>query len=217
MVKKAKAHQLYKQFGALLVQNVNFSAGTSDIVRTGGYGQEWENLNPAGQLQTWVNRQYIDLAGWTREDLTLFTQAVDIQNGFQPLLSSGITNLFYHDYITTRRMTDEECQAIGGDRPAFLTSSLDLMQCIYGEWHTWSNSSEVGTAVNTARDTFGSGNATAMDKLHITRVVCAFGAGTAEGFSVYDANYVIGAVTKEEKDLVHMERLRRSYVTQGEL
>jgi len=213
MSTKTKAHQLYKAIGNIYVGDINFSTDSATIVQ----GQNWEIIQEGTNLQTFVWRGYIDISGWSREDLTLFTQSVDIQRSMQPLMSAGIVTVIEYDYLTTRRMTNDEVGPIGLGRPCFLTSTPDLMECIYGEWHTWSNSSEVGTAVNTARDTFGSGNATAMDKLHITRVITPLGGGTTEGFTIYDVNYVIGAVTKEEKDLVHLERMRRSYILQGEV
>jgi len=209
-----KVHQLYKQIDHVGVANINFPSQTSDIIT----GDNWEIvIVPTGTLQTWVYRGYIDLAGWTKEDLTLFTQAVDVQNALPPTLSPGIVKLNIQDYVTTRRLTDAECGPEFSPKAGFHDSTMDLMQVVYGEWRSWSNSSEVGTAVSTSGDTFGSGNPTAMDKLHITRVISVLQSGDDDGFSVPAANYVIGAVTKEEKDLVYLERLRRSYVLQGEI
>ena len=214
MAKKVKAHQLYKQIDQLQVTAINFASQSSTVT-----GNNWERVVvPGGTLQTWVYRGYIDLAGWTREDLTLFTQAVDVQNAIAPVLSADIDTCYIQDYVTTRRMTDAECGPLFSPKAGFLDSTMDLMQVVYGEWAAWSNSTDTAAqSVKTSADTFGSGNPTAMDKLHITRVVSVIQGGDADSITLGAANYVIGAITQEEKDLVYMERLRRSYVTQGEL
>jgi len=55
-----------------------------------------------------------------------------------------------------------------------------------------------------------------MDKLHWTRMILVTlePAPGAELF-VYPTNLIVAALTMQEKDLVWLERLRRSYVLQG--
>ena len=96
------------------------------------------------------------------------------------------------------------------------------MEVIYGESVNYAQNSNIpGTYITVAADTFGSGNPTASRKLHWTRVfITTFstsGADVNGSFAAYPVNLLVQAATMEEKDLVYMERLRRSYVLQGEL
>jgi hypothetical protein len=216
-----KAHQLYKQLGATYI-NLNYGS-TADAGASNGWEVLWNTFPYA------VNRTYIDLAGWSKQDLTTFTQGVDVQIALMPRAQTeGIAEITCLDLITTRRLTDAEINdwaipAIGGDPPGFLDNTVDLMEVIYGERTTFAQNTNISAiAPNTIyvildRETFGSGNPTAMDKLHWTRVYWLNGTGDTELILLPAANLVVQAMTLEEKDLVWMERLRRSYVLQGEL
>jgi len=220
-----KAHQLYKQLGASTV--VLDYESVTDAYAKNGWEVIWNTFPYA------VNRTYIDLAGWSKQQLTTFTQGIDIQVALMPrALSLGILEVTCLDIITTRALTDAEISnwgiaGISEDPPAFLDNTTDLMQVIYGERTTFAqNTSIAGVAgalyVILDRETFGSGNPTAMDKLHWTRVYWMNGSNVpgptdVQSLLIPAANLVVQAMTVEEKDLVWMERLRRSYVLQGEL
>lgn len=211
-----KAHQLYKQIGYTLTV-FNSSPGEST---TAGAG--WEVLTgPTGQTVT-AFRDYIDLSGWTKQQLTMFTQGVDIQKARLPQLSPGapapapgVNYLIEIDLLTTRRMTDFEL----GDTDnlaGFLGSTADLMQVIYGTRTTYATNDQIlGAVVKLDVETWGSGNPTAMDKLHWSRVYQMGNAISGDILLIYPTNLVVQAMTVDEKDLVWMERLRRSYVLQN--
>ena len=78
-----KAHQLYKQVGATGVTVVNASAGTVTV--TGG----WEVIQADADAVFVTSRSYIDLSAWTKQDLTTFTQGVDIQKSLIPIKDPG--------------------------------------------------------------------------------------------------------------------------------
>jgi len=220
-----KAHQLYKQLGGTQVV-LNYESGI-DAYTKNGWKVIWNTFPYA------VNRTYIDLAGWSKQQLTTFTQGIDIQVALMPRAGTlGILEVTCLDIITTRRLTDAEISnwAIAGlseDPPGFLDNTSDLMQVIYGERTTFAqNNSIVGVSgalyVVLERETFGSGNPTAMDKLHWTRVYWLNGSNVptpedVQSIGLPAANLVVQAMTVGEKDLVWMERLRRSYVLQGEI
>jgi len=220
-----KAHQLYKQLGASQV-GLNYESGIDSYTKN-GWKVIW-NIFPYA-----VNRTYIDLAGWSKQQLTTFTQGIDIQTALMPRAGTlGILEVTCLDIITTRALTDAEISNWGvagivDDMPGFLDNTTDLMQVIYGERTTFAqNTSIVGVAgalyVILDRETFGSGNPTAMDKMHWTRVYWmngsnAPGPADVQSIGLPAANLVVQAMTVGEKDLVWMERLRRSYVLQGEL
>jgi len=218
MPKDVKPHQLYKQIGPSTIV-LNYASSTDAFAENG-----WEVLwNTFPYL---VNRQYIDLAGWSKEELTTFTQGVDFQHSRRPRSTSiGILEVTVVDILTTRRLDDDEINSwgfLGTDLPGFLDSTVDLMQVIYGERTTMvgTNTMAPGLAgtvyVTIGSESFGSGVPCATDKLHWTRVIWANGSGDSEFLSIAATNLVIQAVSAKEKDLVWMERLRRSYVLQDQ-
>jgi hypothetical protein len=215
-----KAHQLYKQVpGCACAATVEGGSLPLDgVSATNGWFPQ--NIAAALGWATYTHRNYIDLSGWSEQELTTFTQGVDVQKSQLPGLSSNIVEVVEFDLLTTRRLTDDECgsQFLNPmTTPGFLGSTLDLMELIYGEQRTYVENQQVdGTFITTNTETFGSGNPTAMDKLHWTRIyLVKF--SNASSVITQPTNLVVQAITSKEKDLVWMERLRRSYVLQGDL
>jgi len=214
-----KAHQLYKQVEGSSIQYLADTPGTSS---TG----DWNVIREDANMLILAYRTFIDLSGWSRESLTTFTQGVDIQKQQLPLRSltaAGMLTCDEFDFITTREITDNELDfdvVLGGQEslPGFLNNTVDLMQVIYGERMQYAvNQSVDFTYVQISGETFGSGNPTAMNRMHWTRLFLIRGPVNLDGFTIYPTNLVIQAMTLEEKDLVWIERLRRSYVQQGEI
>jgi len=216
--KEPQAHQLYKQIptGLLTIGDpVSPGEPTNDTTSSGG----WEVLSgPQGVYHHFVARTYIDLSGWSAQELTMFIQGVDIQKQLFPLHTGVIPQVWELDYITTRRITDDELTEIGDDNslPGFHSSTLDLMEMIYGERLSYAINAQIaGTFIQVGEERFGSGNPTAMDKLHWTIHIVIPGAAPDSTLQIYPTNLIVQALTVEEKDLVWLERLRRSYVLQG--
>jgi hypothetical protein len=208
-----KAHQLFKQLEGTGVSIINAASGEGGVTTS-----EWEIISIDESVTIVVNRTYIDLQGWTVQDLTTFTQGVDIQKQLIPfkVQSSTSQNVLEVDYITTRRLTNTELSDINNS-PGFFNNTVDLMQVIYGERMLYAENATIpGTYVQISGDTFGSGNPTAMDKLHWTRLFAINLPGDGDFVSISAANLVVQAMTAKEKDLVWMERLRRSYVLQDQ-
>ena len=176
----------------------------------------WEQIpqqNLALGVAVVANRQYVDLSGYAMNDLTTFIQSVDIQKSRDPL-GTNQQLVWVYDFLTTRRITTAELSNFtAGEIPGYLESTLDLMEMIYGEHQTLAvNANIPGTFITTMADTLGSGNATASDRLHWTRVyVMAPQAVGVATLSIYSTNLVSQAITGKEKDLVYIERLRRAY------
>jgi len=216
MPKNVKPRQLYKQVPGTIV---NFAGSTPDQTTL---SNGWEQIG-TGSVNYLVYRTYIDLAGYSIEELTTFTQGVDVQKSYTP--RGGTATLPYlleYDILTTRKIQDDEMINFLDGPPGFMPTlqdkAVDLMELIYGESQEYAFNSTVGaTFITTGRDTWGSGNPTAMDKMHWTRLVI-LSSGVADGDQLFigPSNLVVQAVTAKEKDLVWMERLRRSYVLQDQ-
>jgi hypothetical protein len=210
-----KARQLIKQTPGVAVSNISYSAQTSDIT----LGEGWETLN-TGSAQVWVWRGFIDLAGYSMDDLTFFTQTVDIQNS---LTAGGTPSFLICDdrtLVTTRALRDSEIAAnwsgFAANMNGFLNNvsqdCIDLQEVIYGEWkQSVPYSAANGSFRPLAGGSFGVGNPTASDRIHITRVFSWQSGGDNDSFVLYPQNIILGGVTGQEKDLVYIERLRRAY------
>jgi len=209
-----QARQLIKQVPPVLA-SINYE-GTDEIVISPAYATSgWEVITPSsGNTLYLVWRGYIDLAGYTQDELTFFTQAVDIQHGALDISSANIVSTITMDLITTRRMIDNECDVQAGFLTLGGTSSgfgIDIQEVVYGEWANKIPYSATFPSLTTVQgDTFGIGNPTASDRLHITRIIYPT-ASTDGSLQIGGTNYVIGGVTGHEKDLVYIERLRRAY------
>ena len=212
---EAKAHQLMKQVGlATITYSADYPSTPSTIT-----GEGWNIFQQTSTYAQAYWQGYIDLAGWSAQDLTMFTQAVDIQKS-QMTRNNGaagsIPMVKEIDILTTRKLTSDEILELS-TLPGFEGNTVDLMEVIYGLRRTLVfNANIAGEFVVADVETFGSGNATAMDKLHWTRMILVtLGAAPSADLFVYPTNLVVAALTMQEKDLVWLERLRRSYVLQG--
>jgi len=216
---KATARQLSKQVGGL-TGLVTFSGGT--ISTTNITGEGWVRIpqTDATNKPCFVNRQYIDLAGLTAQELTVFYQSFDIQKDKMPV-SLTAARIFEYDIITTRKLTDSELSEMYTNPPSFLPNTLDLMECTFGLRTSYAQNTTIPfTYIQLSEDTFGAGRPNAMDKLHWTRVILlepTTADPPALDVSTFPTNLLVQTITAEEPDLVWMERLRRSYVLQGEI
>ena len=214
--KEPRAHQLYKQIpGSTIVSVFESPSVLTSVTASGG----WEGLSVTyGGGTVWgaAYRTYIDVAGWSKQELTTFVQGIDIQKSQSPInLSGGTPIVWEYDFITTRRLTTGEMTDVLA-QPGYLPSTVDLMQLIYGEKRDYATNSQVpGTYITTSDERSGSGNPTAMDKLHWTRLYI-FPSPSSDTVDLHSTNLIVQALTVEEKDLVWMERLRRSYVLQDQ-
>jgi len=181
----------------------------------------WETIVQGIGTGAVVHRSYIDLQGYTMEDLTFFTQGVDVQKMRTPLASPSLAFplIWEYDILSTRAINLDE-MAFFPTVPGFLPgpSKLDQQMIVYGQSRTYAENAQIpGTYVTTDTATFGSGNPIATSKLHWTRLVVFSTGGLPARLGLYPANLVIQGTTAREKDLVWIERLRRSHVLQGEL
>jgi len=205
LVKQAPGNEMYLTYDGSSLDTVTGINGWTGLISDDG-------LYPIG-----VYRTYFDLAGWSKEELTTFVQGVDIQKSHLPIqiVASSLTLVQEIDILSTRRITDAEITA-WREYPGFLPSTLDIMQVTYGETVEYAeNATVAGTFIRVHASTFGTGDATAMDKLHWTRIYPCVNQLGNTGLVIYPTNCVVQAITSKEKDLVWMERLRRSYVLQG--
>jgi len=218
MPEEITPRQLLKQVdGSDVDITVDGSGFLESILATNG----WETIVQGINTGAVVHRGYIDLQGYTMEDLTFFTQGVDIQKMRTPISipSNAFPLVWEYDILSTRGLNLDE-MAFFPSVPGFLPgpSTLDQQMIVYGQSRTYAENAQIpGTYVTTDTATFGSGNPIATSKLHWTRLIVFSTGGVPSRLGLYPANLVIQGITAKEKDLVWIERLRRSHVLQGEL
>jgi len=214
MAEDITQRKLFKQIGSTNV-GINFDSSSSAYA-TNGWEVEWNTM------PYMYNRTYVDLSGYTQQELTTFIQGVDIQiETLIRSLGTGIIEVTYLDILSTRRLsvaelTDWAIPGVNGDVPGFLDNTVDLQEIIYGERTTLAQNTVVPALVGSKyvileKETFGSGSASAADRLHWSRVYWFNGSGPEEVIMIPASNLVAQAVTVKEKDLVYIERLRRAY------
>jgi len=209
-----KPHQLTKQLAGT---DIDCTVDGSGHLATVTPSNNWYGVVQGIASGAVMQRTYIDLAGWSQEELTTFVQGVDVQKMRVPLRSGGTSpQIFEYDFLTTRKIQTNEI-VFFPMVPGFLgaPTDLDLIQCVYGQSRTYAENQQIpGTYVTVDTATFGTGDAVATDKLHWTRLIVFMNVGAGR-LVIYPANLVISATTAKEEDLVWIDRLRRSFVLQG--
>jgi len=179
-------------------------------IATSGTG--WHTL--ANQVS--VARTFIDLAGYRREDLTLFLQSARVQDGM-PFYAVGSPEGFCIDLITTERVSDTEILTVlnapGGNARQFgyFASTIPQQDIAYGMHRQFgmTTGTQVPVAVVVSSQSFGTCSSTAGTRLYITRLV--YNATPTTTLSVPQSNWVVAGVVAKEPELEHLMRLSRSY------
>jgi len=168
---------------------------------------------------------YIDLTGMTvTQDYSLAIQAVDVQEGFAHICLATSLNVWDMvldvpvDWDTALLLNDGTNLAM----PGFSGSSRNSENVIEGNYRMYgpglpnpaTGISEGTMPLQTSQ--WGTNAATASDRLYITRVV-TIGTGLDLATAAVTPPTIVAmpVIFFEEKDLSHMERLRRSYILQG--
>jgi len=214
MPEDVKPHQLYKQVeGSDIDTTHEGGSGLTSLVATNG----WDPIVLGIASGAVVKRTYIDLEGWSAQQLTTFVQGVDVQKMRTPLSITPLTYpvLYEYDILSTRKIRLAE-MSFFPMVPGFLgaPSDLDLKDVVYAQSRTYAENATVpGTYITTDTATYGSGNPTAMSRLHWTRLI-VFMSGAPARLVIYPTNLVIQAASAKEEDLIWIERVRRSHIHQ---
>jgi hypothetical protein len=97
--------------------------------------------------------------------------------------------------------------------PGLSNSNYNLEEILAGRWREYMADSTINTSRLIGQGTWGAGDATAGDRIHITKVFYLDSAFSTDGVLIIpDGAVVVPTLLVKEPDLVYMERLRRSYV-----
>lgn len=221
MPEDVKPHQLYKQVeGTEVLATFDGIFLDDSLTATNA----WETIFLGIGSGAVVNRTYIDLEGWSAQQLTTFVQGVDVQKMRTPVGNGLVMPLIWeYDILSTRKLRLAE-MSFFPMVPGFLggPSDLDLKDVVYAQSRTYAQNSTVPlTYVTTDTSTYGSGNPTAMSRLHWTRLIVFAANGNAlippateAALQIYPVNLVVQAASAKEEDLIWIERVRRSHIHQ---
>lgn len=167
-----------------------------------------------------MHESYFDLAGYTRDYLTLVPSGASIQDlGYYTTSgTSPGTALIVLDIISQERL---ELQAVVDDWadtanvPGHPTSTEDFEQIIYGrfQWLAPTLDFTFTTALTpVSRGNFGSGSPTTVEKLWCYRILMPQSIDlTDDRIVVSSSRFVLGATIIKEDELPFLMRQKRSY------
>jgi len=189
-------------------------------------GGNWEINTDDQGINYAVWRGYFDIEGWSKEQLTAFVTGVGWQEADEWFM--GPTDKFIRpriktwDIVSKARLPQDifDSHPPGAASmvwlaPGFSGSNYDLEEIFGGRYRHFDYSTTITAGFNqTKMDLWGTGDATAGDKIYITRIVRLTGLAEygLELLVVPPQDVILNATLVDEKDLVYMERLRRSYV-----
>jgi hypothetical protein len=184
----------------------------------------WDYVNPdavAGMGYV-VYRTYFDIAGWSREQLSAFIQGAGFQQAesvYMTVPEEGIGKEWC--ILSKARIGDDAFDgthhSMMGNQwhaPGMEGSNYNLEEIFTGRYREYSYDQNTPYSGNlSGQFIWGAGDATAGDKLHVTIALRVIAIDIEQLTIAYPpTSVIVPAVLADEKDLVYMERLRRSYV-----
>ena len=173
-----------------------------------------------------VWRGYFDIEGLSQEQLSIFVGGAGWQEADEwvmgPSTSFDRARIKTWDILSKAKIDNEALDKHGPGTsatvwhaPGFAGSNYNLEEIFAGRYRHFDFSTTITAGFNqTYEQVWGTGDATAGNKIYITRIVQLTGLATypMEAMVVPPQNVIVPVSLVDEKDLVYMERLRRSYV-----
>lgn len=154
---------------------------------------------------------YFDLSGYTKEQQTLFCQAVSIQEN-PVLFGNGYT--FAAHVVSTEPLNLNDFLVTSSSTvwalPGNMDSSYSLQQIFWGQCTYFAEDSTVNSVRPVTSGTWGTGYATAGEKLYYA-VAYAMPLALNSNILIPDTTFVLPVVIDEEPDLEYIMRLKRSH------
>jgi len=191
-------------------------------------GAGWEIVfNGVCNYAVW--RGYFDISGWSKEKLSAFIGGAGWQETDSWSLHNPQTGGTYAPQVKTWDIVSK-CylpnSILDGDKfgdltgisgwnaPGMIKSDYNLEEILAGRFRQFVPNENLLNVLNQySQELWGAGDATAGDKIYITRIVSSFIAMKDTSLLIVPPQSVIlPATLVDEKDLAYMERLRRSYV-----
>lgn len=192
-----------------------------DLIQNG----EWTVLSASANIITAIsNTQYIDLAGMSQREKTLFLKGLRIDYQNVPTMVDAVAG----DAVSIVTMvSDVPVEATDFISPGFAYSTMNAENCALYQQDVWTATTDTAAwssyLQNTATIQNGMMEATASDRIYFSAYVSIstrkIGATTSTLSSVVvpGLRVVLDVEAKEEQDYRYLMRLRRSYeLAQGD-
>jgi len=181
-----------------------------DITLEGGSWQQGTVVIDGNPYLVVFNNGYFDLSGYTNEHQTLFCQSVSIQEN--PLVF-GVGTAFAAHVVSSEPLNLADFEVTSGSRawalPGNMSNTYDLQQIFSGQCLLYTTDTTVNSVRAVANGAWGTGNATAREKLYYA-VAYAFPLAQGAQFFIPDTTFVLPSVIAQEPDLEYIMRLKRS-------
>ena len=204
-------------------------AGGSPVwaINPSSIGGSWRAIGPS----SFVSSQYIDLAGMSMEEKTLFFEAATVQTVGIPSANNIRVGdaVVIMDLMSSRKINDLQAgltiiygNFAGNVNDGSGQGPLTFDETIYARVQNYVRHVDTaawGLLTLTGENFFGSMSPTASDRIYSYRVVSVSNdtSGTAtDNIFIYPARHLLQVKAKEEPDHEYMMRLLRSYQLQQE-
>jgi hypothetical protein len=219
---KIKQHLLRKQIPFFSAYPLEGNLDWSIQYQGGG----WEIVINDQGINWAVWRGYFDIAGWSTQQLTAFISGAGWQESEEwymgPPTNFNRPRIKTWDIISKAKIGDDAFDKHGTGSaavmwfaPGMAGSNYNLEEIFAGRYRHFDVSTTIPAGFNqTSESIWGAGDATAGDKIYITRIILLTGLTNypTEGLVVPPQDVIVPSGITSEKDLVYLERLRRSYV-----
>jgi hypothetical protein len=178
-----------------------------------------------------IYRTDFDISGWSREQLSAFIGGAGFQESDRWIVNNPLeggdygAELMTWDIVSKAKMSDNALDGshwvdgtglFGWSAPGMAESNYNLEEVFAGRFRQFTPNTTLNNILQqNTEQLWGSGDATAGSKIYITRVISPIilsnGVTPTIGF-IPPMAVIVPATLADEKDLVYMERLRRSYV-----
>lgn len=182
----------------------------------------WFTGTTARGLRLIAYETYFDLQGYELDDLTLMPLGALLQDpGSYQSNDTNTPIMEILDIISQERLSVDEVaeNIVEQNMPGMLNTQNNFTQITFGRYRLMLNQAEyneTGTKtwlVGRTQD-FGSGEPVTVQKLWVYRFI-RFLVNDGKDANIPASRFILSGATIKEKDLVYLQRLKRSYELQG--
>lgn len=210
---------LTHEFGAVRLTQNPPNVFTLDTSVSGG---AWRQ--PTAGSGFVINTGYIDLAGMSQQEKTMFFQGATVQEIQPPVVFNQAAgdNIVVVDIMSSVPLTDDEylmVNSTGNLNQRLSFDGLTFDQTIYMRIRNYVvdvDTASWGSMVLVAENQLGSLNPTASDRIYCARTLAVGTPITADQIDLLGARYVVSTEAREEPEYEYLMRLKRSYELQQE-
>lgn len=189
-----------------------------------GFTHGWEQIGAVGS-GLFVYRTYIDLAGMSQQEKTMFFAGAGQQDLYTPLLTNQAAgdSMLMADIMCSRSLNNDEITRAViygnfGDSDNLGIPGLTFAETIYMRYRQFVvdlDTAAWGHMVTVGDNQLGSLEPTASDRIYCYKVI-SLSSGAYTRVQVPPSRYILRAEAKTEEEYQYLMRLKRSYELQQE-